>query len=61
MGIFGDFLFWSSKGFKKRLIEYSGGHLFMPINWNPFYDTSYDINVTLQLVSSQKDAYANEL
>ncbi len=39
---------------------------FMPINWNPFYDTSYDINqinyihnidVTLQLVSAQKDAY----
>ncbi len=38
----------------------------MPINWNPFYDTSYDINqityihnidVTLQLVSAQKDAY----
>ncbi len=42
----------------------------MPINLNPFYDTSYDINqitwihnidVTLQLVSAQKDAYASEL
>ncbi len=43
---------------------------FMPINWNPFYDTSYDINqitlihnidITLQLVSAQKNAYASEL
>ncbi len=37
--------------------------LLMPINWNPFYDTSYGINpITsinnrrLQLVSAQKDA-----
>ncbi len=37
------------------------------LNWNLFYDTSYDINqitwihninVTLQLLSAQKDAYA---
>ncbi len=42
---------------------------FMPINWNPFYDTYdinqktsiHNINVTLQLVSAQKDAYAREL
>ncbi len=43
---------------------------FMPINSNPFYDTSYYINhitwmhyinVTLQLVSAQKDTYASQL
>ncbi len=42
----------------------------MPINWNPFYDTSYDINqitwiynidLTLQLVSTRKDAYASDI
>ncbi len=42
----------------------------MPINWNPFYDISYDINqitwvynknITLQFVYAQKDAYASEL
>jgi len=42
----------------------------MPINWNLFNDTSYDINqitwihnidVTLQLLSAQKDAYDGEL
>ncbi len=42
----------------------------MPLNWNTLYEISYDINqitwihnidVTLQFVSAQKDAYASEL
>ncbi len=49
--------------------DYDAEAVFMPINWNPFYDTSYDItpitwihniDVTLKLVSAQKDAYASE-
>ncbi len=54
---------------KKILAVWFEAHC-MPINWNPFYDTSHDIeritsihniDVTLELVSAQKDAYASEL
>ncbi len=38
---------------------------FMPVNLNPFYDTSYEINqitwICSNFVSAQKNAYASEI
>ncbi len=36
-------LWLCSNVIKKRIAAW-GEADFMPINWNPFYDTSYDIN-----------------
>ncbi len=55
--------------YQKRIVAWRDAD-FMPVNWNPFHDISYDINqitwmhninVTLQLVSAQKNAYASKL
>ncbi len=69
-----DIRLWCSNVIKKEASEKRiaawGDADFMPVNWNPFYDTSYDINqitsmhninVTLQLVSAQNNAHAREV